>query len=81
LVRSCGASVWKASLPAEALQEETRRNPNPQPGHQADENPFLLRLLMSPDCVRPECGVAAIEHTERVLIIDREETESELFRR
>lgn len=80
-VRSCGAAVWKASLPAEQLQDEVRRNANPQPGHDAESNPFLLRLLMAPECVRPECGVAEVQHTEKVLVVDREELESELFSR
>src|SRR6476661_2342179 len=60
----CGASVFKAELPYEALEEQVRENPDLVPGSGADDNPFLLRLLMSPDCVRPECGVAEIEYQE-----------------
>ena len=79
-IRSCGAAVWKAHLPTSGLAEEVRRNPVQIPGHDAERNPYLLRLLMSPDCVRPECGVTTLTHEERVLVVDEEETESELFR-
>lgn len=78
-VRSCGAAVFKADLPAEQLHGQVRRNANPHPGHNHTDNPFLLRLLMSPDCLRPECGVAELTVTERVLVIDDAETEGALF--
>lgn len=80
-IRTCGAHVFRAQLPAAALAEEVRRNPSVVPGAGADDNPFLQRLLMSTDCLRPECGVAEITHSERVLMVDREELESELFSR
>lgn len=78
-VRSCGAGVWKAELPAEKLQQEVRRNPDPLPGAGQEENPFLLRLLMAPECLRPECGMAQITHRQRVLEVDPHEQESSLF--
>lgn len=79
VVRTCGAQVFRAQLPAEELQRETEINPSIVPGANQDDNPFLLRLLMAPECVRPECGVAEINYIERVLEIDPEETESSLF--
>ena len=81
LLRSCAAGVWKASLPAAGLQDEVRRNPDPLPGADRQNNPFLLRLLMSPQCVRPECGVTEVTHVERAVVLDRADIESELFRR
>ena len=80
-IRTCGAHVFRAMIPAEPLAEEVRRNPSPVPGAGSDTNPFLQRLLMSTDCLRPECGVAEITRSERVLVIDQEELESELFAR
>lgn len=79
LVRTCGAGVFRAQLPAAALLAEVERNPNPVPGHGAEDNPFLLRLLMAPECLRPECGSAELSYTERVLVIDPEELQAELF--
>ena len=78
-VNSCGAGVFRAHLPAEHLQAEIQRNPSPSPGSDSDNNPFLLRLLMSPECLRPECGMAHIEYTERVLEVDPAEVDAELF--
>ena len=79
VMRTCGAQVFRAQIPAEALQQETERNPSRQAGADQDNNPFLLRLLMAPECVRPECGVSEIHYIERVLEIDDEEIESGLF--
>lgn len=78
-VYACGAGVYRAHLPADELQAEVARNPHPQPGHDGESNPFLLRLLMAPECLRPECGIASIQYTERVLEVDPEENETELF--
>lgn len=79
LVRTCGADVYRAQLPAIELQQTAERNPSAVPGHDSDNNPFLLRLLMAPECLRPECGVSEISYIERVLEVDPEETESGLF--
>jgi len=79
VIRSCGAQVFRAHLPAEELQKEIERNPSNIAGADQDNNPFLLRLLMAPECVRPECGVSEINYIERVLEIDAEEIESGLF--
>lgn len=75
----CAAGVYRAELPYQELREEIQQNPSPVPGHRCDENPFLLRLLMSPECVRPECGVAELEHSEKVLVPDPQEAEEPLF--
>jgi len=76
---SCGAGVYRAQLPAGALHDEVRRNPNPAAGSEAEQNPFLLRLLMATECLRPECGVAEIAYSERSLDIDQAEIDSGLF--
>lgn len=78
-VRTCGADVYRAQLPAQELQTIAERNPSMVPGHLADDNPFLLRLLMAPECLRPECGVSEINYIERVLEVDPEEVQSGLF--
>lgn len=76
---SCGAGVFRAQLPAEPLKQYIIENPEPIPGFQADTNPFLLRLLMARECLRPECGVCEIEYTEKVLEIDPDELKAGLF--
>ena len=76
----CGAGVYRAKLPAEALNREVEANPSPIPGENADLNPFLLRLLMARECLREECGVTTIEYTERVLEVDPEEQKAGLFK-
>ena len=78
-VYSCGAGVYRSQIPTEELHREISRNPSPIPGADSDSNPFLLRLLMAPECLRPECGVAQIEYIEKVLEVDPEEIEAGLF--
>lgn len=71
-VASCRAAVFKAQLPQGLLDEVVAENPSPVPGDGGDDNPLLLRLLMSPDCVRPECGVFAMTRFERQLLPEPE---------
>jgi len=76
---NCGAGVFQAQLPADDLHEYIAENPEPVAGYNADTNPFLLRLLMATECLRPECGDTDIEYIERVLDIDPKELKTELF--
>lgn len=76
---SCRAGVFRAKLPAQELNRQIEENPSPIAGERAEENPFLLRLLMARECLRPECGVSYIEYSERVLEVDEEEQKTGLF--
>lgn len=76
---TCAAGVHRAVLPAHALRDEVQRNPSPVPGDDADDNPFIVRLLMAPDCCRPECGVFRIHHRRSVLVPDPAELDTPLF--
>lgn len=76
---SCGAGVFRAYLPADPLHDYIEKNPEPVAGYDADDNPFLLRLLMAKESLRPECGAAEIEYYERVLEVDPDEMEADLF--
>ena len=75
----CAAGVYRAALPREGVMQEIERNPHPEPGAGEEDNPYLLRLLMSPECVRPECGIFPLTHEVVELVVTPEESESELF--
>jgi hypothetical protein len=78
-VAGCDAGIYHAELPVVPLQQHIATNSATTPGANADDNPFLLRLLMSPQCVRPECGLAQIEYKERLLIPHPDELLGSLF--
>jgi hypothetical protein len=61
----CGAAIHRAALPLDMLTAEVQRNPDPAAGAGASENPFLLRLLMSADCVLDRCGVTRVQRTDQ----------------
>jgi hypothetical protein len=79
IIGYCKADVYRAELPIVELNKEIQRNSDPTPGSDKEVNPFLLRLLMSPDCVRPECGVSQVEYIRTVLSLS-EEQRGQLFK-
>jgi hypothetical protein len=69
LMACCNAAVHKARFPFDLLQQTVQENPDPVPGTRSDENPLLFRLLMSPECLRPECGRAQLEYRVQQLAV------------
>jgi hypothetical protein len=76
-VYRCGGQIFEADVPKEPLDEEIREDPRPQP--LVDNNPFLLRILISPESVTPYCGIAEIEYEEELLDLSAEQSVEELF--
>ncbi len=72
----CAAQVFHARLPADKLLAEARENRSPAPD---PDGLFLLRLLMAPECVRPECGVTSVTHTEKIVLPSELEAGEDLF--
>lgn len=78
-VASCGASIYKATIPMLPLLQEIKKNPSPSAGSEADFNPFILRFLMSQRCTRSECGIFFLEYKEKTILPDPAEYHSQLF--
>lgn len=76
-VVSCGAQIFQAEVPLKELESEIERNPTPEPS--GEDNPFLLRILMSPHNTTSYCGLLQVSYEEEVLDLGAEQAMEELF--
>lgn len=75
----CKANMHYAQIPLLSLEKEIKRNPTNLAGHDADNNPFLVRLLINPRFLKKECGLFYIQYQEKSFLPDPAEFENPLF--
>ena len=76
-IYNCGAQIFQADVPASELEAEVAAHPRLEP--RVGDNPFLLRILMSPENTTPYCGLTKISYQEEVLDLSVEQEAEELF--